>query len=546
MPMSRQAREVQQGEALTIQALREELSRFAEAQLESRLQELRESIVHELRASGVRNGGNGWPSPMMQPPSAFQCPSPPRTFQPPTVLHGSSGTGSPRPAEHAARTIMTAPREQPEYEELRTGHGDDNEAMETLLPQKEKGGMQGVIEGTTWSLVLGAVVLLSALVIGFETDYMARHWTEATPHSFKILDQVFCVFFTGELAIRILVEGFTFFSGRDRWWNWFDFVVVALQLFEVISDLLHMDQNENDVVAGLSNLRVIRVVRVVRLGRVFHLVPSLRRLLVSITETIGHIWWPMILILLVTYLYGVVFTQIVTDHKKGITEEKLEEQEKLQEFYGSLDRSMLSLFETVSEGIHWGEVLQPLSEYCSPWLTVVFICYVSFVLFAMMNVITAFFVESSMEAAAMEHRNALARSLWALFGKHQGHGISSEEFYGQAEHPQMMQFFEELKLTQEGAVDGKLFEILDADGSGSIDVEELVHGCQRLLGAAKQIDFAMFLKSYNEEVMMARQHREFVEAVFWGMKPTGPTAIALSPSSSDSRWNTQSRTSQRP
>merc|ERR1712226_1293790 len=113
-----------------------------------------------------------------------------------------------------------------------------------------------------------------------------------------------------------------------------------------------MHFGENKMVAGLSNIRVVRVVRVVRLGRVFHLVPSLRRLLTSISETIGHIWWPMVLIMLVTYIYGVVFTQIVTDHKQTITEEQLEEQEKLQEFFGSLDKTMLSLFETVSEGVH--------------------------------------------------------------------------------------------------------------------------------------------------------------------------------------------------
>jgi len=530
------------GEALTIHALREELSRFAEVQLESRLQELRGSILSEMRASDGRNGNNGWP--VLQPPAAFQCPAPPEPFQPPKVSYGSNCVGSPQRTEH--RTIMTNPKNQPEYDELAAGDGNDNEALETLLPPKEKGGIAGLIEGSAWNVVLAAVVVLSAMVIGFETDYMSRHWKEPSPAWFKILDRVFCIFFTVELAIHIAVEGFKFFSSRDRWWNWFDLIVVGLQLFEVSADLLHMDQDQNNVMTGLANIRVVRVVRVVRLGRVFHLVPSLRRLLTSISETIGHIWWPMILIFLVTYLYGVVFTNIVTNHKKVITEEQFEEQEELMEFYGTLDRSMLSLFETVSEGIHWGDVLKPLSEYCSPWLTLVFICYVAFVLFAMMNVITAFFVESSIEAAAMEHRNSLARSLWGLFGKHQGHGITAEEFYGQPDHPQMLQFYEELKLTQESAMDGKLFEILDADGSGSIDVDEMIHGCQRLLGAANQVDFAMFLKNYNKEVMLARQHREFVEALFWGMKPLGPAAITTSPTSADSHMNTKSRTGEQP
>merc|ERR1719410_2381947 len=105
-----------------------------------------------------------------------------------------------------------------------------------------------------------------------------------------------------------------------------------------------------------------------------------------------------------------------------------------------------------------------------------------------MNVITAFFVESAMETAQTEHRNLLARQLWTIFGKQSGsHGITSEEFYLQADHPQMQHFYEELKMTPDDVADSKLFELLDADDSGRIEVNELVHGCQRLLGPAKQV-----------------------------------------------------------
>jgi len=171
----------------------------------------------------------------------------------------------------------------------------------------------------------------------------------------------------------------------------------------------------------------------------------------------------MVLILMITYLYGVLFTHIVTDHKKVISEEKLEHQEELLEYYGSLDRSMLTLFETVSEGIHWAEVLKPLSVYVNPWLTLAFIGYVCFVLFAVMNVITAFFVEASMLAAASEHKNFLAKQLWSIFEKQEGSGISSQEFYSQANSPQMQDYLEELKLSPEEAVQSNLFDILDSD-----------------------------------------------------------------------------------
>jgi len=181
--------------------------------------------------------------------------------------------------------------------------------------------------------------------------------------------------------------------------------------------------------------------------------------------------------------------------------------------------SQCSLFETVSEGIHWGDVLKPLAVHCSPWLTLAFIGYVCFVLFAVMNVITAFFVEASMLAAATEHRKVLAQQIWDIFDKPEGGGISSEEFYAHTDHPQMQGFFEELKLSAEEVSNSRLFEILDADGSGTVEVNELVDGCQRLLGPAKQVDFSMFVRSFRQEATASRQHRELVEAIFWGMRP---------------------------
>jgi len=298
-----------------------------------------------------------------------------------------------------------------------------------------------------------------------------------------------------------------------------------LQVFEVLTDMMNQFKEASQF-SGLSNLRMLRIFRIMRLGRVFHLLPSLRKLIVSISETVGHIWWPMVLILMVTYLYGVLLTQVVTDHKKIISEDKLEQQEVLLEYYGSLDRSMLTLFETVSEGCDWAEVLKPLSVYVNPWLTLAFIGYVCFVLFAVMNVITAFFVEASMLAAATEHKNFLAKQLWSIFEKQEGSGISSQEFYSHANHPQMKDFFEELKLSPEEAVQSNLFDIMDSDGSGTLEVQELMDGCQRLLGSAKQVDMAMFIRSFNEEVTAAKEHRELVESVFWGMRPKHMEMVA--------------------
>merc|ERR1712050_160068 len=43
-----------------------------------------------------------------------------------------------------------------------------------------------------------------------------------------------------------------------------------------------------------------------------------------------------------------------------------------------------------------------------------------------------------------------------------------------------------------------LFNLVDIDGSGSIDPEEFVNGCIRLQGPAKALDLASFMHEYKQ------------------------------------------------
>merc|ERR1712045_383287 len=99
------------------------------------------------------------------------------------------------------------------------------------------------------------------------------------------------------------------------------------------------------------------------------------------------------MLFIMTFAFGVCLTQIVTEHKVAVGHHEMEKTPQLEELYGSLDRSMLYLYEAVSDGIHWNELLEPLDKHCSPWLALAFVGYMSFVFFSLMNIVTAFFVE---------------------------------------------------------------------------------------------------------------------------------------------------------
>merc|ERR1712070_312276 len=82
----------------------------------------------------------------------------------------------------------------------------------------------------------------------------------------------------------------------------------------------------------------------------------------------------------------------------------MQEQLNLERFYGSLDRSMFVLYETLAEGIDWGEISQPLADNISPTLQTAFVAYSAFSIFVVMNIITGNFVGSALAVAEEEKK----------------------------------------------------------------------------------------------------------------------------------------------
>merc|ERR1712176_111513 len=105
----------------------------------------------------------------------------------------------------------------------------------------------------------------------------------------------------------------------------------------------------------------------------------------------------------------------VTEHRIHVGEQLFEQHDVLAEYYGSLSTSMLVLFQAISNGTDWRECMEPLVRFCSPWLGLMFIMYVVFTLFGMLNVITAVFVESAVQAAESDNKEQVVMDLLEIF-----------------------------------------------------------------------------------------------------------------------------------
>merc|ERR1740121_3424832 len=79
---------------------------------------------------------------------------------------------------------------------------------------------------------------------------------------------------------------------------------------------------------------------------------------------------------------------------------------KLQTHCSSLFRCMYTLFKSLCGGLTWQEVADPLIDLHWSW-GVLYMCFIIFTYFAVMNVVTGVFCHSAIQSAQFDHQMAL-------------------------------------------------------------------------------------------------------------------------------------------
>jgi Ca2+-binding EF-hand superfamily protein len=373
-----------------------------------------------------------------------------------------------------------------------------------------------------YNFLLGFLIIANSIMTGALTEYQAAHHTSAIPWSFRAPELVFASIFALEIGTRICLHGCSFLTKPGWHWNLFDLIVVIMQVgedaFSLWMELSH-SQSESRRPTTLEMklfpiLSFMRSARIFRLARIFHLIAELRMLLASIANSFRSLLWTVVMLLALTYMVAVYITQFVLDHRLRLTRDDSEEDsaQLLVELYGTLPRSMLTLYESISDGVHWKHVMDPLREEVSPWLALTFSLYISFVIFAMLNLIHGVYVESIIRTASEDKRRVLMMEMHQLFLQADVDGsgtITWEEFGAQLEKSEMRSYLKEIDLDLEEA--RELFLLLDTEEEGEIDIEQLVNGCVRLHGTAKAMDLAVMMQEMKRMARQLNSHAHVVE-----------------------------------
>eukprot|EP00930_Biecheleria_cincta_P099606 TRINITY_DN9122_c0_g1_i1.p1 TRINITY_DN9122_c0_g1~~TRINITY_DN9122_c0_g1_i1.p1 ORF type:complete len:523 (+),score=90.53 TRINITY_DN9122_c0_g1_i1:51-1619(+) len=266
-----------------------------------------------------------------------------------------------------------------------------------------------------------AVVLANAAMIGVEVELLALGRDD--DETFTTTLVIFTAWYTFELLFNALINLEKFC--REWRWNAFDSAMLFLAYME-----LALPGNQGSE-GGVS--RMVRVLRIGRMGRIIRLGKSLSHIheFCKLVLSVFHAGYTLLLAVLVMcfmmYIIAIIITQGVTDMPNP--------EANLTKHFGTLARSFYTLFASVTGGISWGDLMEPLlsMDALYPFL---YSAYVTVIFLGVLNVLTSVFVESAMEATAAYR--------WLLVEQHK-HEVGLQA-------AQLKEIFQQIDLDDSGGI----------------------------------------------------------------------------------------------
>ncbi|CAJ1367348.1 unnamed protein product [Effrenium voratum] len=348
-----------------------------------------------------------------------------------------------------------------------------------------------VVSKPAFDMLFLALIVTNSLYLGAQLEWASFFNGQADEVALGI-NLGYTVLFTMEFLLRLLANGPRQLFCKTGWlWTWLDIAVVGSSWVEIAFAFASGSQ-ENE---ANSNLRIIRIFRIgkllqtVRSFRVLKFLSALRTLVFSIVDATRSLFWALFLLLIILYIFGILFTDAVLDHFNFSPAES-----ELQFYFGSVSRSMTTLFRSILGGVDWYQPADALAAVGPVW-TQLFQFYIGLATLTILNVMTGVFCNSALRAAELNHdvmmqnRSVLRGQAAALFRKMDrtgSGGLTITEFEEVFDDEDMKALLESIDITATDA--WTLFNSLNIDGDNLLTLDEFTEGCLLLRGAARSVD----------------------------------------------------------
>eukprot|EP00930_Biecheleria_cincta_P007370 TRINITY_DN108584_c0_g1_i1.p1 TRINITY_DN108584_c0_g1~~TRINITY_DN108584_c0_g1_i1.p1 ORF type:complete len:569 (-),score=77.50 TRINITY_DN108584_c0_g1_i1:201-1907(-) len=357
------------------------------------------------------------------------------------------------------------------------------------------------VKSQSFEFVVLAIILLNALSIGIQTDYVARHcdadlpwWTHSLNHSFNLC-------FVAELLVRALAYSSNGSFGSYLANNLVDSVaIIILAVEEALAASLyffHLGGWRIHHALGIIRMtRALRLIRILRSPIFLRLTHQLRAFIISILDSVQAFLWGIFLILVITYAFSIYITSQVAKFRK---EHQNEHHPRLVRDFGSTFQTMRSLLVGMLNGTQWYDTAAPLGA-CDAWLVFVVAAYMTICILGILNMVTGVFVTNAMKHVDRDKLAVLKIQLTDIFHRSDTNlsgTLTMEELDERLEIPELLTDLQEIDLRPEDA--RTIFHLLDEQGTGDIDITEMVAAAVHLQGPAKALDLEL-VKQRQEDM----------------------------------------------
>jgi len=174
-----------------------------------------------------------------------------------------------------------------------------------------------------------------------------------------------------------------------------------------------------------------------------------------------------------------------------------------KQYYDGLIRTCITVFQCIAGGIDWATAAYALTEVGLIYMDIVFLLYVAFVVFAIMNIVTGVFVDQAMKAVqddwsmviqeVEDKRKKIITKFYSVCDEileWNGNSLSWLDMERLIGDRKVRGYFKQLDLDPWDL--RTFFKILLRENGNmedkSVDMDQFIHGCVRLRGSAKNID----------------------------------------------------------
>jgi len=416
-----------------------------------------------------------------------------------------------------------------------------------------------------------AIIFLNALVIGVSSD---MHPDSDVWWGIEIC---FTAFFTCEMLYNWRAAGTRrFFLGETWAWNTFDVIVVGIALSDLAFTGTYRALSAGDDAGDTGSFTIIKMARLGRLARLvrvlrFKIFNELKSMIQGVLAGLRVLFWAIMLFFFFIYLVGVVMRKTVGDS------ERPDHEYARTRSFETVPISMLTLFRCFTDGCvtYDGTPLHShLYEYYGFSFMLGYMLIYMFVTIGIFNLIMAIFIDNVMEASIQRKKEELGANAermeyklkeliekfstkmsrseqaevrptrvldaindvvmdalmtaeakhdmlasqsrrvgasLALLAEEEDLVISKEVFAAWLDEPDMVDLLAELDIAV--ANKNELFDALDSDLSGELEVPELITGLMRLRGPADKSDAVAALLGVRHNTKVIEEMSEVLKAL---------------------------------